>query len=88
MFSFRKAQSNSEDFDGMGHPETIELFPSRVKGRAPVNDHELLPAALQRIYLETLKALNSEQPVLTGVGVRAIVETVCKAAARRSCAPV
>lgn len=80
MFSFRKAQSNSEDFDPATNswPEVIELFPSRVKGRAPINDYGLLPVALQRIYQETLKALNSGQPVLTGIGVRAIVETVCK----------
>ena len=78
--SFRKTQSNSEDFDPHtgDHPETVELFPSRVDGRAPVNDYELLPAALQRIYLETLKALNGDQPVLAGIGIRAIVETVCK----------
>ena len=79
-YSFRIAQSNSEDFDPEtgDHPEVVELYPSRVKGRAPVNDHRLLPAALQRIYLETLKALNSDQPVLAGIGIRAIVETVCK----------
>lgn len=80
MFSFRRAQSNSEDFDPLtgDHPEMIELYPSRVKGRAPINDYELLPGPLQRIYLETLQALNSELPVLAGVGIRAIVETVCK----------
>lgn len=78
MLSFRKVHSNSEDFDGEGYVETIELFPSRVKGRAPLNDYVLLPMALQRIYLETLKALNSEQPVLAGIGIRAAVETVCK----------
>lgn len=79
-YSFRKTQSNSEDFDPMSgdHPEVVELFPSRVKGRAALNDHELLPAALQQIYLETLRALNSDQPVLAGIGIRAIVETVCK----------
>lgn len=79
-YSFRKTQSNSEDFDPEtgDHPDVVQLYPSRVKGRAPVNDHKLLPAKLQRIYLETLKALNSDQPVLAGIGIRAIVETVCK----------
>lgn len=79
-FSFRKTQANSEDFDPYTgeHPETVELFPSRVDGRPPVSDYDLLPSSLKRIYIETLKALNSEQPVLTGIGIRAIVETVCK----------
>jgi len=79
-YSFRKTQSNSEDYDPYtrDHPEVVTLYPSRIKGRAPVNDHKLLPAALQQIYLETLKALNSDQPVLAGIGIRAIVEAVCK----------
>jgi hypothetical protein len=79
-YSFRKTQSNSEDFDPQTgiHDEIVELYPSRVSGRAPVNDYELLPTSLQRIYLETLKALNSAQPVLAGIGIRAIVEAVCK----------
>lgn len=79
-YSFRKTQSNSEDYDPVtrDHPEVVELYPSRVKGRSPVNDHKLLPAALEKIYIETLKALNSDQPVLAGIGIRAIVETVCK----------
>lgn len=77
QFSFRKTQSNSEEYDPVTgeHPG---LYPSRVQGRTPVNDHELLPTALQRIYLETLSAINSEQPVLAGIGIRAIVETVCR----------
>lgn len=33
---------------------------------------------MRRIYNETLKALNEELPVLAGIGIRAIVETVCK----------
>lgn len=78
MLSFRKSHSNSEDSDEDGTIVTVELFPSPVKGRGPINDHTLLPKALQRIYLETLKALNSEQPVLAGIGIRAAVENICK----------
>lgn len=79
-YSFRKTQSNSEDPNPMSDddPEVVEVFPSRVNGRAALNGHELLPAALQQIYLETLQALNTAQPVLAGIGIRAIVETVCK----------
>lgn len=76
--SFRKVSSNSEDFGPDGYEDTVELFPSRVSGRSPINDYFLLPLALQRIYIETLKALNSDQPVLAGIGIRAVVETVCK----------
>ena len=42
-----------------------------------------MPIKIQRIYEETLLALNNGSPVLTGIGMRALVETVCneKAAA-------
>ena len=34
---------------------------------------------MKKIYEETLQALNIQSPVLTGIGLRALVETVCKA---------
>ena len=37
-----------------------------------------MPTNLKRIYDETLNTLNSGQAVLSGIGIRAIVETVCK----------
>ena len=36
-----------------------------------------LPSKVQRIYAETLQALNSKSPILAGIGLRALVETVC-----------
>jgi len=55
-----------------------DIFPNPEEGRVSVEDANLLPPNLKRIYDETLKSLNSNQPVLTGIGIRAIVETVCK----------
>jgi hypothetical protein len=37
-----------------------------------------LPTNVQRIYGETLQALNSKSPILAGIGLRALVETICK----------
>jgi hypothetical protein len=31
-----------------------------------------------RIYEETIKAMNNDQAVLTGIGIRALIETVCR----------
>lgn len=83
--TFRKLHTDSEDFNpvepGSGeleHTVTEELYPSRATGRNLMKDTDLLPVNLQRIYKETIQALNSAQPVLTGIGIRAIVETVCK----------
>ncbi|HSF22684.1 MAG TPA: DUF4145 domain-containing protein [Blastocatellia bacterium] len=77
--SFRSVSTNSEDFDpGDGYVETEQLYPNRVEGRSVLNGINLLPPPLQRIYQETIGALNGNQPVLSGIGIRAIVETVVK----------
>lgn len=82
--SFRRTNSNSEDgYIQIGPDEWEEniheeLFPSPHEGRQPVSDVDLLPDKIQRIYEETLGALNNQQEVLCGIGVRAIIETVCK----------
>ena len=77
--SFRILSSNSEEIGFNGEAiEHEELYPSRTEGRQPINDDHLLPSDLERIYKETISALNNKQPVLTGIGIRAIIETVCK----------
>jgi hypothetical protein len=83
---FRKTHMNSEDMgyvkgeDGW-EPEYLtreELYPNPEETRVSLSDDHLLPENLYRIYSETLGALNSGSPVLTGIGIRAIIETVCK----------
>jgi hypothetical protein len=56
--------------------ESVALYPVRTNGREPLA--HLLPMKVQRIYTESLRALNNEQPVLAGIGIRALVETICK----------
>ena len=73
--SFSKASSNSEDYESVYE----DLYPSRVEGRKGFENEVLyLPSKVRRIYSETLQALNSKSPILTGIGLRALVETVCK----------
>lgn len=55
-----------------------ELYPTRKTKRRPLDDALDLPKAVQTIYWETFKAIDNQQPVLTGIGIRAILETVCK----------
>jgi hypothetical protein len=73
--------TNSEDYDhdeegDLEYRETELLYPSRTEGRDVIDGSELLPHDLQRIYAEVVSALNNRQPVLAGVGIRAIIETV------------
>ncbi|MBK6779912.1 MAG: DUF4145 domain-containing protein [Gemmatimonadetes bacterium] len=53
------------------------LYPSRIAGAAPLADAYLLPPALNRIYEETHAALSANLPILAGIGIRAIVESLC-----------
>lgn len=82
--SFRKANQNSEDHPiQIGPNEWVEdiyeqLFPNRNEGRTPIKDLHLLPEDIERIYIETLKAINGGQPVLSGIGIRALIETISK----------
>jgi len=55
-----------------------EIYPSVVAGHLLLADVYLLPNQLAHIYQETVSALNNNQPILCGIGVRAVIETVVK----------
>lgn len=68
-------QTGPEDFEAL----VVEnLYPSRVEGRKSLKDSHLLPSKVGHIYTETHKALCDGLPILVGIGLRAIIETVCK----------
>jgi hypothetical protein len=79
--SFRKTSSNSEDWDPYDGSYNIyeNLYPSRIEGRKRIDDGvNFLSSKVRQIYEETHQALNSGSPILAGIGLRALVETVCK----------
>ena len=39
--------------------------------------HDTFPGKKKRIYIETLKALNSQTPILAAIGLRALIELIC-----------
>ena len=76
--SFCRESRNSEHTDLEGQPiTTTTLFPGRIAGRPPLRDLYHLPYDLAKVYEETRSALMEGLAVLTGIGIRAIVETVC-----------
>jgi hypothetical protein len=80
---FRRAVGSDDDIVQIGEDKweyqpREDLYPDPYEGRQPLTDAELLPNSVSRIYDETLRALNFNQEVLCGIGIRAIVETVCK----------
>jgi len=82
--AFRDASSTSDDYIQIGEDEwelqeNEKLFPSRIEGRRDLGPDVIhLPSDLRRVYGETVQALTSESQVLAGIGLRALVETVCK----------
>ncbi len=82
--SFRHQSSNSENVDydsdtGDVVPEKkVVVNPPRLAGRRELRDSWLLPTPVELAYEETLQALRGGMPVLAGIGIRALVETMCK----------
>lgn len=82
--SYREVSATSEDYfqideDEWELMEQEKLYPSRIEGRKDLGEDILyLPSDLARIYRETAAALTNNLPILAGIGLRAIVETVCK----------
>jgi hypothetical protein len=79
---FRSVRQNSEDWDFSGvnsieYIKSVNLYPNR-NFRAPLKGVYILPENVCRIYEETIQAMANNLPVLSGIGIRAIVETVCK----------
>lgn len=54
------------------------LYPRRVFGRPPLKDTRYVPVEIQRMYYQTREALCNDMNVLAGIGIRALVEVVCK----------
>lgn len=83
-FSFRKESSNSEGYHY--NPETgdydsevdVSLYPSRVAGRFKIKGHAQLPTEVRAAYDEMMLALNGDQPILGGLGVRLLIEMICR----------
>ena len=82
--SFRNVSSNSEDYYQISETEydyqQLELlYPSRIEGRKNLEEEEhYLPNKVRGIYKETITALSNNSPILAGIGLRALIETICK----------
>jgi hypothetical protein len=76
--SFRNYLNDARS-DSRGEKGAIEeIYPSRVAGRHVLRSVHILPGNISNIYEETHKALCSKQLILAGIGIRALLEAVCK----------
>lgn len=81
--SFRKNYQCSEEYSVDEHgsvelDDHVQLFPGRVAGRHKLKDSWKLDDPIEKIYNETHSALCNNLSILTGVGIRALIEVVCK----------
>lgn len=82
--SYRVVSSNSEDYFQDDEGNTLyavseKLYPPRIAGVKSLGDDTIyLPLKVRQIYEETLLALSVNAPVLAAIGLRALIETVCK----------
>lgn len=81
--SYRSVSSNSEDYfhDHEGHQysnETEVLYPPRMAGRKGLVDDYVVPREIMAMYVETHQALVGDSPILSGIGLRALLEAICK----------
>lgn len=77
--SFIESSRCTEDFDPVtGEMESkVILYPDRASGRMPLNGAEHFPQKTRRIYLEVIKAMNCNSPLLAAIGLRALIESIC-----------
>ena len=80
--SFRLASSNSEDinYDDEGfqsYPESEDIYPSRIAGRKQIEGTFYLPNIIGKVYSEIHAALCNNLFILSGVGIRILIESIC-----------
>ena len=57
---------------------TWKTYPRGATERKPIDDEHELPAKIRAIYREVVGAMNAQLPVLAGIGLRAVIEAICK----------
>ena len=83
-YSFRLASTTSEDNyqvseDVWEQHVQEKLYPPRASGRRSLGAHaRYLPSKVRQTYGEVVQALDNSMPILAGLGLRVLVETVCK----------
>lgn len=57
---------------------TWKTYPRGATERQPIDDENDLPMKVRLIYKEVIGSMNAQLPVLSGVGLRALIESICR----------
>lgn len=81
LVSFRTVSTNSEDYEyderGQSAYETIKFYPGRSTGLKGI-DRRFVPFRIAQLYEETKSAIENDLSIVGGIGVRAILDAICK----------
>lgn len=81
LVSFRTISSNSEDLEYDGEhqyaAETVKFYPGRSTGLKGL-DRRYVPYRIAMLYEETKSAIENDLSIIGGIGVRAILDAICK----------
>ncbi len=59
-------------------PETTqEIYPKSIEDYKENRDIYLIPEIVRKIYMETISAIKNGQSIISGIGLRAIIEAIC-----------
>ena len=53
-------------------------YPRGATARQPIDNVDELPPKIKAIYKELIGSMNAQLPVLTAIGLRALIEAICK----------
>lgn len=76
---FSSWDSEAVDYhsDGLDPIISYDFYPKRNQLIAFDNAYQL-PSALEDLYLETVNAINNGSLIIAGIGIRGLIETVCR----------
>ncbi|MHB1025127.1 MAG: DUF4145 domain-containing protein [Desulfobacteria bacterium] len=76
--SFRTIYADEADIDPETgkYQETEHLYPD-PKERKPITGHDKFPVITKYIYIETIKAISNGLLIVSALGLRTIVESIC-----------
>ena len=62
-----------------GEMESIwKTYPRGATERQPIDNENELPTKVRLIYKEVIGSMNAQLPVLSGVGLRSLIESICR----------
>lgn len=67
-------QTGPDDYE---HQISVEVFPHHIKDHSPIDSLFEIPNIVERIYKESLLAIQEGAFTLAGLGLRATIEAIC-----------